>query len=422
MNVWIVTIGEPIINNQDNLRLHRHGLLANYISSNTDHKVIWWTSLFNHFTKKFEFKNEKEYCPNKNLTVKLIKGTGYKKNVSIARILDHWKIKKRFAKKILNEIEKPDVIIASFPTIGLCNESIKYGYVNKIPVLIDYRDLWPEAFEDIAPNFIKPIFKTIFHPLHVHTNRVLRGASGIIGITDNFLHLALNKINRKQNYFDNYFPHTYKKLLLSADDIAIQSDYWLSKSVKDDDSIKICFFGTLGHQFDLETVVESFDKLKEQNIKLIICGSGHKKEHLVKIASNNPNIIFPGYMNAKQIKYLLSISHIGLCPYLPKKMFLEAIPGKIIEYMSEGLELLTTLEKGVVGQIVEKNNFGLNYLAFDKMSFIDCVKKLCTKINNNKSNKQKIIKYYDQNFDQDTVLKKYVYHIEKVVENAKDFI
>ena len=90
--------------------------------------------------------------------------------------------------------------------------------------------------------------------------------------------------------------------------------------------------------------------------------------------------------------------------------------------MSEGLELLTTLEKGVVGQIVEKNNFGLNYLAFDKMSFIDCVKKLCTKINNNKSNKQKIIKYYDQNFDQDTVLKKYVYHIEKVVENAKDFI
>ena len=222
MNVWIVTIGEPIINNQDNLRLHRHGLLANYISSNTDHKVIWWTSLFNHFTKKFEFKNEKEYCPNNKLTVKLIKGTGYKKNVSIARILDHWKIKKRFAKKILNEIEKPDVIIASFPTIGLCNESIKYGYVNKIPVLIDYRDLWPEAFEDIAPNFIKPIFKTILHPLHVLTNRVLRGASGIIGITDNFLHLALNKINRKQNYFDNYFPHTYKKLLLSADDIAIQ--------------------------------------------------------------------------------------------------------------------------------------------------------------------------------------------------------
>ena len=89
-------------------------------------------------------------------------------------------------------------------------------------------------------------------------------------------------------------------------------------------------------------------------------------------------------MNAKQIKYLLSISHIGLCPYLPKKMFLEAIPGKIIEYMSEGLELLTTLDKGVVGQIVVKNNFGLNYLPFDKMSFIDCVEELYKKIDNNK--------------------------------------
>ena len=57
MNIWIVTIGEPIINNRFNLRLHRSGLLAKYISENTNHKVTFVTSLFNHFTKEFEYKN-----------------------------------------------------------------------------------------------------------------------------------------------------------------------------------------------------------------------------------------------------------------------------------------------------------------------------------------------------------------------------
>jgi len=40
MNIWIVTIGEPIINNKNNLRLHRHGLLAEYISKHSTNKVI----------------------------------------------------------------------------------------------------------------------------------------------------------------------------------------------------------------------------------------------------------------------------------------------------------------------------------------------------------------------------------------------
>ena len=100
MTIWIVTIGEPIINNRKKLRLHRHGLLAEYISKKSENKVIWWTSKFNHFTKEFEMINDEEYYPNKNLTVKLLRGTGYKKNVSISRIIDHLKIKKSFSKNI----------------------------------------------------------------------------------------------------------------------------------------------------------------------------------------------------------------------------------------------------------------------------------------------------------------------------------
>ncbi len=420
MIIWIVTIGEPIINNKNNLRLHRHGLLAEYISKNSKNKVIWWTSKFNHFTKEFEMMNDEEYYPNRNLTVKLLKGTGYKKNVSISRIIDHLKIKKSFSKKIRTQNEKPDIIISSFPTLGLCQESLKFGEINNIPVIIDYRDLWPEAFSDLFPSKINFIGKILLSPLYFSTNKMLKNATGIIGITESFLNIALQKINREKNNFDAYFPHTYKKLNISHEKINDSLTFWKEFGIDPNSNfINICFFGTLGYQFDLETVIKGFSNLQNPNIRLIICGSGHKKASLEKLAKNNPNIIFPGYINAIQIKSLLTISHIGLCPYLPKKMFLEAIPGKVIEYMSEGLELITTLGKGVVGNMVEDKNFGLNYDAFDSDSFSRKISELYKKIKSNGNQKSKIIDYYNKNFDQETVLKNYLTHVKKVV---KDYV
>ena len=53
MKIWIITIGEPIIHKHNALRIHRSGLLAKYISENTSHEVVWWTSLYNHFTNKY---------------------------------------------------------------------------------------------------------------------------------------------------------------------------------------------------------------------------------------------------------------------------------------------------------------------------------------------------------------------------------
>ena len=420
MIIWIVTIGEPIIDNNNNLRLHRHGLLAEYISNNSNNKVIWWTSKFNHFTKEFEMINDEEYSPNRNLTVKLLKGRGYKRNVSISRIIDHIKIKKAFKKNIYSQNKKPDIIISSFPTLGLCQESVKFGSINKIPVIIDYRDLWPEAFSDLFPSKINFIGKMLLSPLHFSTNKMLKNATGIIGITESFLNIALRKINRKKNKYDSFFPHTYKKLDISQEKINDSLIFWKELGIDPNSNfVNICFFGTLGYQFDLETVIQGFSNLKNLNVRLIICGSGHKKVSLEKLAKNNPNIIFPGYINAIQIKSLLTISHIGLCPYLPKKMFLEAIPGKIIEYMSEGLELITTLGKGVVGNMVEDKNFGLNYNAFDSDSFSKNISELYLKVKSNGNQKSKIIDYYNKNFDQETVLKNYLTHIKKVV---KDYV
>lgn len=418
MNIWVVTIGEPIINNKSSLRLHRSGILSKYISENSNHNVTWWTSCFNHFLKEFEFDETTSYFPNKNLNVIAIKGFGYKKNISLSRIIDHYIVSKKFL-KISKNFEKPDIIICSFPTMGLTKSSIIISKKHGIPLLLDYRDMWPDAFEDIFPDRFKKINKILVYPLHIYVNKLFNKADGIIGITEAFLNLGLKKVKRSKNLFDAHFPLGYKKIELKKSEVNVANDFWKSK-FSQDNKINICFIGTLGHQFDLFTLIDAFNKCKEKNkFRIIICGSGDNEVKLRELSKNNENIIFPGYINAIQIKQLLRISHFGLCPYIPKEMFLKAIPGKIIEYFSEGLPIITTLGDGIVGEIVNRYKYGINYEAYNSKSILSTFETILHHKDNFLNKKKLILDYFDKNFNENIVFKDYLKHIEAVVDLRK---
>ena len=78
MNVWLITIGEPLPIDSENERLYRAGLIANLLHEK-GHPVVWWTSSFNHIKKVIRvFKSltvqvEDQYC------IELLKGIKYKR-------------------------------------------------------------------------------------------------------------------------------------------------------------------------------------------------------------------------------------------------------------------------------------------------------------------------------------------------------
>jgi len=51
MRIWLVTIGEPLPIDGSNERLYRMGIIANLLVKK-GHKIIWWSSTFNHVRKK----------------------------------------------------------------------------------------------------------------------------------------------------------------------------------------------------------------------------------------------------------------------------------------------------------------------------------------------------------------------------------
>ena len=97
MNIWIVQIGE-LLPLDDGVRKMRNAMLADKLIEK-GHAVTWWASAFNHFSKQWIRRTDTEIEIKKNLTIRVLKGSGYKKNFSISRYIDHriiaWKFKKQ---------------------------------------------------------------------------------------------------------------------------------------------------------------------------------------------------------------------------------------------------------------------------------------------------------------------------------------
>ena len=102
-----------------------------------------------------------------NLFVRLLETKEYKKNISIKRFISHFFIANTLKKEIndLQNLNSPDIIYASYPTIELPYELVKFENEKNIPIIVDVRDLWPDIFLSAIPQSLHFFSKGIFIPM-----------------------------------------------------------------------------------------------------------------------------------------------------------------------------------------------------------------------------------------------------------------
>jgi hypothetical protein len=125
MKIWLITVGEPIPTDHNCPRLLRTGILSQLLE-NIGHQVVWWNSDFDHTAKKHRFGQNKDLNYSNGITIKLLHGCGYPSTFSLKRLVDHYQIAMQFKKLAAQEV-KPAIIVASFPTVNLCREAIRFA-------------------------------------------------------------------------------------------------------------------------------------------------------------------------------------------------------------------------------------------------------------------------------------------------------
>lgn len=410
--IWLLKVGEALPSDEGTQRLLRMGLIADELVK-SNYNVTWWVSSFDHNKKSFRKINEKKYNINDNYKLIYLNGNGYNKNWSFARIKHYNKEKRDFFKTAKTE-ELPDIIYAAMPNLDLANAAVKFGRKHNIPVVVDVRDTWPELYVDYAPEKLKPIVKKLIIPFKKQLSWTLKNATGIFATSDLFLEWSLKYAKRAKKEFDDYFYVSYPDTNIEIKDEDIAE--WMEKGVSKED-FNVVFFGQFGHAVDLETVMKAslITAKKAPNIKYIICGTGEKLQLYKEMIQDNKNVIFPGWVDRKQICSLSKISKAGLLSYVSNKNFENSMPNKFCEYLALGLVLLIQ-PNGMMRNLAEKNYCGIHYENEKELAevLMNLSEKSSEEIVEIKKNSRNL---YEEKFRADVVYKKLVEKITYIADN-----
>lgn len=410
MRIWLVKIGETLPIGKNEKRLLRTGLLSIALA-NDGHDIVWWTSTFDHFKKKQLFEVDTDFDYRPNLRISLLSGKAYKRNVAIDRVINHQTIAKKFKKRIKDEIDKPDIIVCSYPTIGLAYECIKFGKKHKIPIIIDIRDLWPDIFfEELIPIPLRTIAFKIYNIFFRKHQHIFKNADGIIGITDSILNWGLRYADREASKNDKVFHLSYKKTDLTCTKLQLKSLEKKGLKFKNN-KLYVCLIGTISdYKFDFNPIVEAAKLLIDVNneIQFIICGDGEGLEKLKDRCNGLPNMVFTGWIDQHEINCILTNSDIGIAPYHNTLTYSTSIPSKISEYFAYGMPVVSGLG-GVLANYLKLNDVGNFYQSghelVEQLVLLKKNPEYLYKLSTNALN------LYTTDFDSRIVYKKFKEHI-----------
>ena len=116
LTVWILQTGEPLHSDDGSPRPMRAMNLANALVEK-GHKVVLWSSGFYHQEKRHRSRSFEKIRINDKLEIRLIPSPGYKRNVSITRLVDHFVLALNLKKQLDLQKVLPDVAFVGYPPI-----------------------------------------------------------------------------------------------------------------------------------------------------------------------------------------------------------------------------------------------------------------------------------------------------------------
>ena len=360
-NIFIWQSGEPLQIDKDNHNPMRGINLSNFLEKK-NFKVTLISTNFNHTYKKFRFKNINKFKlikVKKNLDIVLINSPGYKKNISIFRIIDHFLLAFNLNSFLKSVKLKPDAAFIGFPPIEPSIVFANWLKKNHIPYLFDIKDLWPEYFyERLKNKFLHLLIKSFYFIPVIYLNRSLKNSSGILANNEFFLQYILKKIKRKRKKTDSI-------IYLTKPLIKYKSTVYLNKIKFDKSKFNLYFCGRISQSvFDFHTVFKSLKILKNDKINYHFYIAGYGDLNVLKkirdTHSLKKQITFLGYINKNNHSVMLKNTNLFIAPYYNKLNFSSNFSNKFVEAIQSNLLIATPLKKKISKFILE-NDLGLIY-------------------------------------------------------------
>lgn len=208
--------------------------------------------------------------------------------------------------------------------------AVKYG----IPYITPVQDIYPESLISKLPDvsFLKNLIKSLLLPIDkynlTHASMIHTISAGMVDTLSSTRNIDKSRFYIVRNWQDD------KQF----------TDYINSKTTDDkqDDAFTFMYMGNVGHLAGLETVINAFKKIRNQNARLVIAGGGAAKEYLIKHASDDGRIEFWDVPSGK-VPATQDIANVMILP-VKKGFALSSIPSKLPAYMFSAKPVLAFVD------------------------------------------------------------------------------
>jgi glycosyltransferase involved in cell wall biosynthesis len=367
MNIWIVNPYGTLPS--EGWREYRSYLLAKALALR-GHAVTWWISDFEHRSKSYRGCGSlTDPLLPEGVRVIGVHSTPYKKNISIQRIFYEVNFGKEWVKAAENELA-PDLIVLADPALFFGSPVVEYRKKCGCKLVLDVIDLWPELFTLALPSFMRPLARSIFHPLFQRRKKLVQSSDGVVAVSHDYLAAVMQNQQSKPPCAVAYLGIDMMQLRSSTINPKLNAQLMAFRCQF---SLIVVYAGTLGDAYDMDLLLQAVARVNREgrSIGFIFAGDGPKKHDVLYTASKfSKNMLFLGSLPASDLLTVYVNADIGLMTYLPGSTV--AMPVKFFDYLVGGLAILSSLDRDVRG-LIEEHDVGLTYRASDIDDFFRCL-------------------------------------------------
>ena len=410
--IWYLSMYEPLPVFAPNGKLMRSGHLARAFSRKKI-KTLFMTTDFDHHTHKHIKLPDYIKSVDNYLSIYYIPSKGYKKDISIKRYLHNKDFAYKFLKFSQQQTYKPELIITQIPSLEMGQVVSEYCTKNKIPYVIDIRDLYPDNYKRLFPQKIKFLYKVFFRLQEIKKNKILNNASAITAVSKTFANWAANSLSENSPIKPKAFYIGYPPP--SPINVSEKKSFLIKKSLPLDKKI-IVFVGTFSNLINFDNIFKAFEELnlnKNSPWHLCIAGGGYKQNYISEKCSSLNNATFLGWLEPKDIHLLYKSSSLAITPYCSNDFM--AMPNKFFECVAYELPILNSLQ-GEMSEFIKEYNLGFNFKNNNSESFLNVLKRYENNYDLNFKQKQNLVDLYKKKFLRDEIYDSFAEYIFDLIK------
>ncbi|TNE53142.1 MAG: glycosyltransferase WbuB [Bacteroidetes bacterium] len=302
-----------------------------------------------------------------------------------------------------------DFLLVESPPLFLGYSAMRLAKKMQAKLIFNVSDLWPESAEKMGVVNNQRLLKMAYRLEEKCYKRAALVTGQTQGIVDN--------INKR-------FPEVRTYWLPNGVDLGFYdpekttSSGFRQRNGIAEEKLVLFYGGILGHAQGLSLVIEAASKVKNDQITIVLQGSGPEKDELVELNQRlgNKNVLFLPPVSKDKMPGILCEVDVALVPLRKLDIFMGAIPSKIFEALSMRKALLLGVDGEARTHFIERAEAGL---FFEPENLNELVAGMEFLSENRLEMKEMGVKgraYVQKVFNRDAIAQDFISELEKVAK------